>query len=166
MSSITANISTVKIHERVLRDTEHFLRTVGAKGFEGMVFWVAKTVSTTEAIVYKAYIPPEQYGLRSKDGVAVILPPEGHSNFIASLGSGDIGLVKLHSHPRQAYLSPTDLANPAFCFEGAFNIVIPEYCRHTLNSLTHCSVNRFINRRWKQLTEYEISTIFGSRGGQ
>lgn len=160
MSNITVNIKTVKINTRVLRETESFLKTIGEKGYEGMLFWVAKITSPAEALIYKAYIPAEQRGIRTRDGVAVILPPEGHSNFISSLDQGDIGIAKLHSHPGLAYLSQTDLANPAFCFEGAFNIVIPDYCRRHLNSLAHCAVHRFKNRRWQQLSTAEINSIF------
>lgn len=161
MKTPQSNIVSYKVSSQAMDETIKFLRSRGSQRFEGLAFWVGSVNQVGVATVSRIHIP-EQVGIRTPNGVAVEMTSKGQLEFIKSLKNGEVGLVKIHSHPDRAYLSSTDQNNPSFCFEGAMSIVVPNYafCINSLRDLTKCAVFRRRNYKWEQLDVQDISKVF------
>ncbi len=153
-------VESISIPTKILVETRAFLVSRGVKGYEGLVFWIGKRTRQGHAVVTKVYIPKEQVARRTPLGVSVELPAIGFSKLLDSTAPDEIILVKVHSHPREAFLSVADAANHMFRFEGAVQIIVPDFCRRPLDTLGHCAVLRFWGGKWTQLAPKEISAIF------
>lgn len=166
MTTQQSRIVSYKVSDQVIKETIKFLRTRGLQRYEGLAFWVG-TVNQVGVATISRIHTPEQVGIRTPYGVAVEMTSKGQLEFIKSLKNGEIGLIKVHSHPGRAYLSSIDQNNPSFCFEGAMSIVVPDYALHIndLNHLIDCAVFRRRNSKWEQLTAQNIKSLFCIGGG-
>ncbi|MHB1418059.1 MAG: hypothetical protein ACYCX4_00500 [Bacillota bacterium] len=153
-------IDHISVPQHVLQKTRAFMREKGSAGFEGLAFWIGERQEPGRAKVTRVYIPPEQIARRTAFGVSVTLPPEGHTALINSINNHEIILVKLHSHPREAFLSDTDRKNHVFQFEGAWQIIVPDFAERPLNDLAHCCVMRFEKGAWRPFSRLRIREIF------
>lgn len=157
------NLREIKVAKSIIKETEEFCRKKGKEGFEAKVYWIGKRVSEDTALVTRVFIP-KQLARKSLCGVSVEVPEEGNLELIESLKNDELALIKLHTHPRDAFLSKTDIENPFFRHEGAISIVVPDFCRKSLTNLAECCVNVFRNGKWVGLNKAQIEILFRIEG--
>ena len=159
MNSKTLNFREIHVAKSIIKETEEFCRSKGKDGYEAKVYWIGKSESEGTALVTRVFIP-KQLARKSLYGVSVEVPEEGNIELIESLKNDELALIKLHTHPRNAFLSKTDIENPFFRHEGAISIIIPDFCRKTLSNLNECCVNIFKNSKWIALNNEQIKMLF------
>lgn len=159
MNNNIEKIKTICIPIEIIHETERFSRERGSGGFEAKVYWIGRFVSETKAEVTRIFIP-KQIPRKSFFGVSVEVPEEGNIELISSLKDNEIALIKLHTHPAEAYLSSTDICNPFFRHEGAVSIVIPYFCRGNLQNFKNCCVNIFQSGKWKRMNNSDLDNMF------
>ena len=136
---IPATLRNYLIPQRVLQQTREFLRERGEHGVEGVVLWLGEIVDDETGSLLAAYVP-EQVAIRSELGVAVEVTREGLTRLITSLPAGVFVLVRVHSHPTNAFHSDLDDTNMLISHTNAISIVVPDFAREPI-VLEHCSVN-------------------------
>lgn len=127
------------VPQHVLEQTREFLRSRGDQGVEGVVLWLGEIVDDEMGLVLAAYIP-KQVGYRSELGVAVEVTQEGLTRLIADLPEGVFVLVRVHSHPTDAFHSDLDNDNMLISHANAISVVVPDFARDPI-VLERCSVN-------------------------
>lgn len=155
LNHVPTTLNRLVIPQWVIEETADFLRQAGQQGNEGKVFWLGTVEDETTGHITTGYIP-EQIAHRSILGVAIEVPQRAHLALLSTLKLGEFLLAKVHSHPRDAYLSDADEANPTFRHEGAYSLIVPDFARAPLNAFAGCAVLRFTDRRWRQLTPEEV----------
>lgn len=159
MSRLPATLHRYLVPKRVLTDTRELLRERGEHGVEGVVVWVGIAIADTTAQVLGA-IRPGQIAYRSAGGCAVEVPPEALSQLISSLPDDVFVLVRVHTHPTEAYHSEVDDTNMLISHNGAISIVVPYFARDPL-ALSSCSVNELRHGEgWVELSPSEVTARF------
>jgi hypothetical protein len=139
----------LRISGAILEEVEQFLTDRGADGMEGaglLAFspdqggWDAKT-----------FVTPEQRGQRAGLGCWVEVTERGKRQLAAQLPPGCRYLARVHSHPAEAFHSPTDDANPALSHEGAISVVVPYFGLGLRRGLAACAAYRLAGGRWRPL---------------
>jgi hypothetical protein len=107
----------------VVDHTELMLRQHGASGAEGFGVW-AGTLSGGDAFVSTLVIPRvsasgDFHGEVSEDTVANVLDELDELDLVP--------IAQIHSHPQEAFLSPTDAQRPIVAARGFISIVIPGF---------------------------------------
>lgn len=133
-------VQRLHIPQTVMTQGMGFLRSAGNLGKEGM-FLLAGTVNG-EAFSVTELIIPQQEGIRTSDGVCVIVgPAEMHRLNVHLYRSGRRIILQAHSHPSHAYHSEMDdeyaIANNA----GSFSLVIPDFAARPF-SHSDCALYR------------------------
>jgi hypothetical protein len=73
-------------------------------------------------------------------------------------------IAQLHSHPGEAYHSPTDDAFPIATAVGSFSLVVPDFARNPF-SLERCAVYRLAgNGGWIELSGAEARALIVIEG--
>jgi len=158
-SVIPPTLRNYVIPDQVLDDTRSFLHKRGEKGLEGVVLWIGKLVDETTAAVLGAYVP-EQVGRRSELGVSVEVTQAGLSRLISELPEGVFVLIRVHSHPTDAYHSELDDENMLISHANAISIVVPFFARSPIE-LERCSVNELHHDAgWVELEPAEVRARF------
>jgi hypothetical protein len=127
------------IPQRVLDATRAVLVDRGEHGVEGVVLWVGELIDDETGKILAAYVP-EQIAHRSSYGVSVEVTQAGLTRLISELPEGVFVLVRVHSHPSEAFHSDLDDENMLISHENAISIVIPFFARDPIE-LELCSVN-------------------------
>jgi hypothetical protein len=147
------------LSRETLERTGDFLRRRGEEGLEATVVWLGRVLDETHAEIVDAYAP-EQIGYSSDEGVAVEVTREGLSELIRRLPEGIFVLVRVHSHPADAYHSAVDDENMLISHERAISIVVPDFARADIN-LADCSVNELRHGEgWRELGATEVAERF------
>lgn len=146
------------VPQRVLDDTRAFLRERGESGVEGVVLWIGEVVDDMTAAVLAAYIP-EQIARRSLLGVSVEVTQEGLTHLISRLPEGVFVLIRVHSHPTEAFHSELDDDNMLISHAHAISVVVPEFAAEPIR-LDRCSVNELHGNRWVELGRDEVRQRF------
>ena len=107
----------------VVEETEKFLRHAGAQGYEGAVLWIARQLS--EAFEVQRVIIPRQTASRWHFDV----PLDERIRIAISLRENELVLLQVHSHPEEAFHSPTDDSKAMVDRQWALSIVVPHFCR-------------------------------------
>jgi hypothetical protein len=135
-----AAIESVRIPKTVVDQGQLFLRKAGAAGCEGMVLWIGrpadKTFHVTDLLI------PRQKGIKTKDGVCVVV--EGEEMHRINMGLFESGLrliAQVHSHPTHAYHSDTDDRYAIATTTGCFSLVVPDFAVRSF-SLAECATYR------------------------
>jgi hypothetical protein len=107
----------------VVDHTELMLRQHGAAGAEGFGVW-AGTLSGGDAFISTLVIPRVSspggfHGEVSEDTVANVLDELDELDLVP--------IAQIHSHPQEAFLSPTDAQRPIVAARGFLSIVIPGF---------------------------------------
>lgn len=145
-----SGIATLLVPRAIVDQGQHFLRQVGATGNEGMVLWIGKqdgpVFTVTDLIV------PQQRGIRTADGVCVIIDGTELQRLNLELyKSGRKLIAQLHSHPTHAYHSAMDDEYAIARIVGSFSLVIPDFAVHTF-ALDDCAIYRLnANGRWLEM---------------
>ena len=147
------------VPERVLAETRTFLRGRGERGVEGVVLWLGEIIDDETGSVIAAYIP-EQIAHRSELGVAVEVTREGLTHLIAGLPEGVFVLIRVHSHPTDAFHSDLDDDNMVISHANAISIVVPDFAREPI-ALERCSVNELHHDQgWVELGPADVRARF------
>lgn len=94
---------------------------------------------------------PDQIARRTPLGVSVELTERGQWDLATALAGDDTYAARIHSHPGEAFHSPTDDRNPVITFEGALSIVVPYFGLGLRHGLAACAVLRLTAGTWRDL---------------
>ena len=142
MNTLSA-VERVVIPSTIAARSQEVLRTAGRAGLEGMVLWAgphaAPEFQVTELIV------PQQRGLKTSDGVCVIVDGDELHRLNVHLHESSLRLIaQIHSHPGRAYHSDTDDRYAVATTVGCFSLVVPDFAKRAFN-LAECAVYRLSN---------------------
>lgn len=146
-----SGIEVVLVPRKVLDDGQHFLRTVGATGREGMVLWAGRkdgvTFEVTELVI------PQQRGIRTGDGVCVIVDGDELQRLNLNLYKNGLQIVaQVHSHPGVAYHSDMDNEYAIARIIGSLSLVVPDFAVRQF-SLRDCAIYRLsATGKWNELS--------------
>jgi hypothetical protein len=84
-------------------------------------------------------------------GCSVEVTQEGKDELLTSLDRSERYLLRVHSHPGEAFHSATDDRNPALTHNGALSIVVPFFGLGLQQGLDACAVYRLTSGRWLEL---------------
>ena len=107
---------------------------------------------------------PDQVPRRSARSVSVEVTLRGKLQLAAALQPGERYLARIHSHPHEAFHSPTDDANPGLTAEGALSIVVPDFGRGLRTGLSSCAIYELRRGCWSALTPAEVRSRLVVRG--
>lgn len=145
------DIRTVIVPRIVIQDGHHFLRVAGATGREGLILWIGKnngdTFNVTELVI------PEQRGIRTSDGVCVVIEGNALAQLNVDLYKRQLQLIaQVHSHPGAAYHSPMDDEYAIASRVGCLSLVIPDFAKRSF-SLEECATYRLsAESEWTELS--------------
>ncbi len=121
-----SDIQAVMVPREVLDDGQAFMRATGLRGNEGMVLWVGKKDGPTFQVTN--LVIPEQRGVRTSDGICVIVEGPELARLNMELYKGKLQLIaQVHSHPSAAYHSTTDDEFAVATRIGCFSLVVPDF---------------------------------------
>jgi hypothetical protein len=146
------------VPQRVLADSRAFLQHRGRELFEGTALWIGRPMGRSVEIL-RLFVP-EQIAVSDEYGASVDLTPRAHYTLTDDLLGDEQLYVRIHAHPREAYHSPRDDANPILTHDGALSIVVPYFARDPIQ-IERCAV--YIYERpygWLQLPPAAIRTTF------
>lgn len=146
------------VPQSVLDDSTTFLRTRGRELYEGTALWIGKPMGEDFEVI-RLFVP-DQIATSDSDGASVELTPHAHYTLTDNLLDNELFCARIHAHPRNAYHSATDDANPILTHDGALSIVVPYFAREPIR-LDRCAV--YIYERpygWLQLPPAAIRTTF------
>lgn len=158
-----STVEVVLVPRQVLDDGQKFLHTVGATGREGMVLWVGRQEGPTFHVTN--LVIPHQRGLRTSDGVCVIVDPDELRRLNLELYQHNLRLIaQVHSHPNRAFHSDTDDEYAIARTIGALSLVVPDFASRPF-SLSDCATYRLSSRgTWDPLTLGEVSRLIRIAG--
>lgn len=148
-------ITEVQVPRSGVETGQNFLRAAGKQGKEGMVLWAG--IAHEDVFRVTQVIVPQQRGIRTEDGVCVIVdPPELHSINVNLYQAGIRLIAQVHSHPGHAYHSEMDDTYALATTVGSFSLVVPDFaCREF--SFSDCAVYRLNrNGNWKEVPPQKI----------
>lgn len=156
---VPPTLTNYTVHADLLDATATFLRERGLKGVEGVVLWLGRVLTDTDAEIVEAYIPAQK-AYRSVHGLAVSVDRTDLSRLIRELPHGLFVLARVHSHGEEAYHSSTDDHNMLIAHPGAISIVVPHFAADGLD-LLRCSVNELVHGSgWRELSVEEVKERF------
>ena len=124
-----------------------FFEECGAHGHEGTAM-----LAGTEVTGVTRCVIPEQHAYRGPDGeVAVEVTTEGKLTLASALTLEERYLARIHSHPAEAFHSPTDDRNPGLTAEGSLSIVCPFFGLGLRRGLQACAVFVLRQGEWLEV---------------
>ena len=138
-------MNPIVIASSVLAEARAFFEERGANGCEGTAMIAMSTSTGATRLV----IPEQTAGPAPFCWVEVT--EAGKLALAAALGADERYVSRIHSHPTEAFHSPTDDANPAITHEGALSIVVPDFGAGLARGLNACAVLRRTRGRWVDL---------------
>jgi len=139
MTSLS-NIETVFLPKKLANKTQLFLRTVGQSRKEGLALWVGSIDGRTFRITN--ILVPRQRGIRSDDGVCVVVSSEEMLRINMELHQSGLFLIgQIHSHPTEAFHSEMDDENAIANRVGSLSLVVPDFAAADF-SIATCAVYR------------------------
>lgn len=167
MTASLTSIQTVLLPRSIADRTHSHLRSVGARGLEGMALWVG--VHDGAVFGIREIVVPEQRGIRTDHGLAVtVAAPELHRLNLHLYRSGMRLLAQIHSHPTEAYHSEMDDEYAIATALGSFSLVVPDFARDPF-AIARCATYRLTPRpwwkpgsrpEWAKVPASQASTIF------
>jgi hypothetical protein len=152
-------VEQIRVSPAILGEGQLFLRKAGAAGCEGMVLWTGKADGKVFHVTQ--LLIPQQRGLRTKDGVCVVVDAaEMHRINVHLFQSGLRLIAQVHSHPTHAYHSDTDDQYAIATTTGAFSLVVPDFAVRPF-SLSDCAIYRLARSgQWNEVPPARVHTIF------
>lgn len=126
-------MTTLLLAADVLDEARHFFEERGAWGCEGTAL-IARHASGSTRLV----IPEQRAG--SGSGCWVEVTAAGKLALTVALGGEERYVARIHSHPAEAFHSPTDDRNPILTQQGALSIVVPYFGLGLRRGLAACAV--------------------------
>ena len=162
LDHVPPTIERYELNHHILEETWQLLAEPGREYVESVVLWLGSVPEATRATVVAAIRPP-QIAYRSPEGLAVEVPQDVLTQLIASLPDGVHVLIRVHSHPAEAYHSATDDRNMIIGHVGAISVVVPHFATGPADLAT-CSINVLeSNGRWRELGGDEVEATFTVR---
>ena len=137
----------VRLDLEILAEAERFLTDRGADGMEGTGLMACR-VQPDDSCRAVTFVAPDQRADRPSGGCWVEITERGKRELAVRLPPDCRYLARIHSHPGEAFHSPTDDANPALTHEGALSIVVPYFGLGLRRGLAACAVFRLASGRW------------------
>lgn len=158
-----SDVDVVLVPRQVMDDGQNFLRAVGATGREGMVLWVGRREGPTFTVTN--LVVPEQRGLRTRDGVCVIVDADELRRLNLELYQHSMQLVaQVHSHPGRAFHSSTDDEFAIARTIGALSLVVPDFAVRPF-SLSDCATYRLsAGGTWDEISHAAASRLIRVAG--
>lgn len=151
-------VTNIRIDSGVIPTTATFLQERGMLGCEGRVYWIGELQGQIPRVT--RVVVPEQIARRTLLGVSVTVPQHANVQVARELKPFEYIVAKVHSHPREAYNSDTDKANPFLRHPGAISIIVPNFGHSGMDRLQNCAVCRFRNGDWVDLSKQEVQQFF------
>lgn len=136
---------SVIIPNSVLVDAGREMERAGSAGAEA----TGLLVTGADQIVRRVVFPNQCAGRYPACWVQVT--EQGKSELASALDLDEKYVSRIHSHPGDAFHSPTDDKNPALRFEGAMSIVVPFFGLGARLGLDACAVFIRRDRHWHEL---------------
>lgn len=133
------------ISNDVLAEARTFFEECGTKGCEGTAMIAMSTTTGATRLV----IPDQRPGAAPYCWVEVT--EAGKLALAVALAADERYVSRIHSHPKEAFHSATDDANPGITHEGALSIVVPYFGRGIAHGLDACAVLHRTGGRWVDL---------------
>jgi hypothetical protein len=150
--SVALSYDRVFVPSLVIDHTELMLRQHGVAGEEGFGLW-SGTLAGGDAFVSTLVIPRVDTvgrfnGVISDETTAAVLDELDHLDLVP--------LVEIHSHPRDAFLSPIDAQRPMVAVRGFLSVVVASFGFVDLANVSLWRVYEFHGRdNWAELDEGE-----------
>lgn len=128
----------------LLEEARAFFEDRGTHGLEGTA--MIKSGNQLSLVIPRQNARRDAYG-----HVNVEVPREGQMDLALALGSDEIYLARIHSHPGDAFHSAADDANPVITFESGISIVVPFFGLGLRRGLDTCAVYLFTSGAWTEL---------------
>lgn len=154
-----SSIDKIHISKTMLGECQLFLRKAGNSGCEGMALWMGKVEGNVFRVTQ--LLIPKQRGLRTKDGVCVIVDADEMHRINVHLFQTGLRLIaQIHSHPTHAYHSDTDDQYALATTVGAFSLVVPDFAVRPF-SLSDCAVYRLASTgQWLDVPKAQVRSTF------
>lgn len=137
-------MNAIELPAELLNAAREFFEDCGSHGLEGTAMITGPN--------RPRLVIPDQHAVRSRLGVSVELTTQGQYDLVTALRDGEHYVARIHSHPGEAFHSPTDDNNPVITFAGALSIVVPYFGLGLRQGLESCAVYRYSNDgRWEAL---------------
>lgn len=137
-------MSTVIIETSVLEEARAFFEKCGAHGKEGTAM-IARAENGGTRLV----IPEQTAGRCPRCWVKVT--DDGKLQLAVALRADERYVARIHSHPCEAFHSPTDDSNPALTQQGALSIVVPYFGLGLRYGLDGCAIYVRRESNWIEL---------------
>lgn len=138
MTPLTINAAT-------LDDARRFFEDRGSHGREGTAMIARSTATGATRLV----VPDQRAGTAPSCWVEVT--DTGKLELAAALAADERYVARIHSHPMDAFHSPTDDKNPAVTFLGAISIVVPYFGLGLRHGLDACAVLELTAQGWAEV---------------
>jgi hypothetical protein len=140
-------VSALVLPAALLDEAGLFFEDRGSWGLEG-------TAMIKDGPRGPMLVIPDQDARRSPTGgVSVTLTSVGQMELALALAADELFVARIHSHPGDAFHSPTDDANPVLVHEGALSIVVPYFGLGLRQGLSACAVFQRRAGRWDELPD-------------
>jgi hypothetical protein len=128
------DIHTFLVDSDVLAFTVERLAEVGREKLEAFVLWGGQRRGNG-VLEFTSAIYPRQKAYDTKDGLLVVVDGDALFEVNKTLHERDeILAAQVHSHPSEAFHSPTDDAKPLVTLLGGLSVVVPDFAEHAHKS--------------------------------
>jgi len=133
------------ISASALEDARIFFEGVGVSGLEG----TGAFAGTAQGSVQRAtrFVRPDQVA-HSDFGCSIEVTQKGKLQLASNLLPDELYVARIHSHPAEAFHSPTDNRNPFLTAEGSWSIVAPFFGLGLRRGLDLCAIYRLVDGKW------------------
>ncbi len=123
-----------------------------------MVVWSG--IQEGETFHVRTVVAPKQRGIRSPDGVCVVVEGSAlHELNVGMYKRGERLLAQVHSHPGRAYHSPMDDAYAVVTSPGGLSLVVPDFAARPFN-VAECAVYRLTTGgKWAEVPLAKASRL-------
>jgi hypothetical protein len=144
-------ITTVRVRRKLITEVMDHLRHMGRQGYEGFALWAGELKGSVFEITHT--LIPAQKGIRSQQGVCVVIGPEElHRLNVWLYQNSRILVAQIHSHPTEAYHSDTDDDYPIATTVGGLSLVVPDFAKRPFSLDTTAVYRLSAGGRWEQLS--------------
>ena len=129
-NSVLGAVERYSVPKSVLKATVAELHATGGDKHEAFVLWGGQVSDDGCSLAVISALRPAQTASRSDDGLLVVV--EGDALFAVNkrlYERGELLVGQVHTHPSDAYHSPTDDDYPLVTLVGALSLVIPDFGR-------------------------------------
>lgn len=134
-----------------LEQARLFFEECGSYGYEGTAMLAGTCATVTRCVI------PDQVARRSRYGVSVEVTERGKLELATALTLDERYLARIHSHPGEAFHSPTDDQNPGLTAEGALSIVVPFFGLGLRRGLDACAAFVYQGGQWLEVASEELA---------